>query len=336
MNRTILAASVLLALAAAVPAFAGSTTMPVKDGNSTAHNFDITTDGSGNYVPWGVLCDASAAGSCATVSGGNLLVNPRDSAGGDVSDSVNHALKTETLSACSLPRTFKPINTGASMTEYLVASGVAAKQINICTANLGPVGAAVGVAPVEGTAVAAPTANGAFSTTATAGPAQQWYCYETTYISTGNGQTLPTAATCSESTGADEVSVASPAASAPPGVASWALYLCGTGSTTTTSCTGYTLQQSGIAIGTAWTSGTSLSTTGSAPPAANTAQCDVNMAGLIGGTTAATGWQFPIGGGTDMVGNGDAVMKTATTGDNVCLVIGTPVQVPGVMSYVIQ
>lgn len=68
MNSKTLAAAALLALLAAAPAFAGSTTMPVKDGNSTSHNFDITTDASGNYLPWTVLCDGAAAANCAGVN----------------------------------------------------------------------------------------------------------------------------------------------------------------------------------------------------------------------------------------------------------------------------
>ncbi len=59
----------------ATPAFAGSTTLAVRDGNGVLRTFDVTTDGSGNYVSQSVICDGTAAATCATISGGALKVD---------------------------------------------------------------------------------------------------------------------------------------------------------------------------------------------------------------------------------------------------------------------
>jgi len=55
-------------------AFAGSTTVAGKDAGGTTRNFDVTTDGSSNYVPWLVICDATAAANCATVNSSHQVL----------------------------------------------------------------------------------------------------------------------------------------------------------------------------------------------------------------------------------------------------------------------
>ena len=56
-----------------VPAYAGSGTITVLDSTGTTRTFDITTDGSGNYLWKDVICDQSAGANCATVDASNNL-----------------------------------------------------------------------------------------------------------------------------------------------------------------------------------------------------------------------------------------------------------------------
>ena len=61
--------------------------------------------------------------------------------------------------------------------------------------------------------------------------------------------------------------------------------------------------------------------------------CDTSTVGLMGGATAATGWQFGANGGLTM-GNGRGIVaKTATTGLDACLLFSTGTQVSGVVTY---
>jgi hypothetical protein len=63
--------------------------------------------------------------------------------------------------------------------------------------------------------------------------------------------------------------------------------------------------------------------------------CDTSTAGMAGGATAATGWQFAANGGLTM-GNGQGVVAiTATAADNVCLLFSAGVQVSGVITYAV-
>jgi hypothetical protein len=65
------------------------------------------------------------------------------------------------------------------------------------------------------------------------------------------------------------------------------------------------------------------------------ATCGTGSAGMAGGTTAASGWNFAANGGlTQGTGIGE-VMTTATTGDSVCLVTSAATQLSGHIKYTI-
>lgn len=82
MNKKILVASsaTLLVLAANEPLNAGETQIVIKDGNSTNRNYDVITDGSGNYVGMLGLCDGAAAAQCAAVKAGSAAAGASDPA----------------------------------------------------------------------------------------------------------------------------------------------------------------------------------------------------------------------------------------------------------------
>jgi len=62
--------------------------------------------------------------------------------------------------------------------------------------------------------------------------------------------------------------------------------------------------------------------------------CATSIAGMAGGSTAATGWNFAANGGLTL-GNGDSwVIKTATAADNVCILVSAANQVSGSIKYV--
>lgn len=61
--------------------------------------------------------------------------------------------------------------------------------------------------------------------------------------------------------------------------------------------------------------------------------CASNLAGLAGGTTAATGWNFAANGGLTL-GNGlGMVLKTVTTNNEVCLVTSAATQLSGSITW---
>ncbi|MBZ5540693.1 MAG: hypothetical protein LAN61_09265 [Acidobacteriia bacterium] len=61
--------------------------------------------------------------------------------------------------------------------------------------------------------------------------------------------------------------------------------------------------------------------------------CATGIAGMAGGTTAATGWNFAANGGLTQ-GNGvGAIMRTATAADNVCILVSAANQVSGTISW---
>jgi len=64
--------------------------------------------------------------------------------------------------------------------------------------------------------------------------------------------------------------------------------------------------------------------------------CSSISAGLIGGTTAATGAQLAANSGFVVFGGGYWVAKTATAADNVCFMSASVIQVSGVIKYVQQ
>lgn len=63
--------------------------------------------------------------------------------------------------------------------------------------------------------------------------------------------------------------------------------------------------------------------------------CDTGTAGMMGGATAATGWQFAANGGLTNGSGMGQVAITATNADNVCLLFSAGVQVSGVITYAI-
>lgn len=80
----------------------------------------------------------------------------------------------------------------------------------------------------------------------------------------------------------------------------------------------------GTAVNVAVVEGTTVSTA-----------CDTGTAGLMGGATAALGFNFAANGGLTY-GNGDSLIGlTATAGDNVCLLFSAGVQVSGVLTYAV-
>jgi len=64
--------------------------------------------------------------------------------------------------------------------------------------------------------------------------------------------------------------------------------------------------------------------------------CGTSTAGMAGGATAATGWQFAANGGLTFGSGGYPIAAAATAADNVCLMYSAAVQVSGVAMYVQQ
>jgi len=63
--------------------------------------------------------------------------------------------------------------------------------------------------------------------------------------------------------------------------------------------------------------------------------CATSLGPMMGGTTAATGWNFAANGGI-VVGGGDAsVAKSDTDADNICLLTSSSGQISGVIAYVV-
>lgn len=63
------------------------------------------------------------------------------------------------------------------------------------------------------------------------------------------------------------------------------------------------------------------------------ATCGTGTAGMMGGATAATGWNFGANGGIAHGSGFGAVAKTATAGDNVCLLVSAAAQASGSVSW---
>lgn len=70
---------ILVALALVLAQFelalAGTGTITSKDAAGVTRTFVVTTDGSGNFVPQSVICDATAAATCAAVGANGLAVS---------------------------------------------------------------------------------------------------------------------------------------------------------------------------------------------------------------------------------------------------------------------
>jgi hypothetical protein len=65
------------------------------------------------------------------------------------------------------------------------------------------------------------------------------------------------------------------------------------------------------------------------------ATCGTGTAGMAGGTTAASGWNFAANGGLTQGSGLGEVMTTATTGDSVCVVTSAATQLSGHIKYTI-
>jgi len=61
--------------------------------------------------------------------------------------------------------------------------------------------------------------------------------------------------------------------------------------------------------------------------------CGTGTAGMAGGATAATGWNFAANGGLAHGTGHGAIARTATAADNVCLLVSGTAQVSGVISW---
>jgi hypothetical protein len=65
------------------------------------------------------------------------------------------------------------------------------------------------------------------------------------------------------------------------------------------------------------------------------ATCGTGSAGMAGGTTAASGWNFAANGGLTLGSGFGEVISTATTGDSVCIVTSAATQLSGHIRYTI-
>jgi hypothetical protein len=69
-------AALLLCLVPSL-ALAGAGTITVQDAGGLTRTYDVVTDGSGNFVGKGVICDGAAAANCASVdAGGHVATVP--------------------------------------------------------------------------------------------------------------------------------------------------------------------------------------------------------------------------------------------------------------------
>lgn len=64
-----------------------------------------------------------------------------------------------------------------------------------------------------------------------------------------------------------------------------------------------------------------------------TNECDTGTAGVMGGATAATGWNFAANGGLTMGSGAGILAQEATAADDLCLFFSGAVQVSGVITY---
>lgn len=64
-----------------------------------------------------------------------------------------------------------------------------------------------------------------------------------------------------------------------------------------------------------------------------TTDCDTSAAGMAGGATAATGWNFAANGGLTQGSGVGTIMRTATANHDVCLLASANTQVSGVISW---
>lgn len=62
--------------------------------------------------------------------------------------------------------------------------------------------------------------------------------------------------------------------------------------------------------------------------------CATSIAGMAGGSTAATGWNFGANGGLTLGSGASAVIATATNANNVCMLVSAANQISGTIAYV--
>ncbi len=63
--------------------------------------------------------------------------------------------------------------------------------------------------------------------------------------------------------------------------------------------------------------------------------CATSLGAMIGGTTAATGWNFAANGGIALGDGRGTVAKSDTDADNICILMSSTGQLSGVISYVV-
>ena len=63
--------------------------------------------------------------------------------------------------------------------------------------------------------------------------------------------------------------------------------------------------------------------------------CATSIGAMIGGTTAATGWNFAANGGIALGNGSGTVAKSDTDADNICILMSSTGQLSGVISYVV-
>lgn len=63
--------------------------------------------------------------------------------------------------------------------------------------------------------------------------------------------------------------------------------------------------------------------------------CATGIAGMAGGTTAATGWNLAANGGLVIAGGNSSIAKSAANADNVCLLTSSTGQISGNLVYVV-
>ena len=140
-------------LVTSTQAYAGSTTIVVKDGNSVSQSYDVTTDGAGtagNFLARSVICDQATGSTCATVSGGALQVGGTITSIGSVTVTNTNANGQATMANSSpavLPsnqqmadpcvfqaKTNVPVSVTTSASVQLVALSGSTK-IYVCSAR---------------------------------------------------------------------------------------------------------------------------------------------------------------------------------------------------------
>ena len=324
--RTLLLAACALALVPLAGALAGSGTITTKDAAGTTRTFVVTTDGSGNFVSQTVICDQSAAASCAAVAnnamgidilriGGTLVTagsgtvtagtirttqasdSPLITGLGAIADS---SCSTDTGS-CSLIALMKRNN--ANLTSGTITTGTAGTPSTM-------------VLTVQGTTTMSPmlvnpgtAANWGIGPTASAVPANGLYVG----VSVGGNLVGLIGDPC-ETVAATYTPIAITTATTTRIIAPTSAkktYICGM------------FLVSGAANNIAVVEGTG-------------GTCGSSTAGVVGGTTAANGLILAANEGF-MVGNGGkAVWATAGTNVDFCLITSATGTVAGHVKWVAQ